>query len=263
MTVNPYAIRVSSEKGGVGKTVVAINLAVLLSMLKYRVLLVDADFSNPSIGLYLGMEDVSIGIKDVMSGTSKFETTISRFSPTGLHLLLGTLAGGKFSPTDEEVDRVGRAATDYGYDFIILDTSPGMGATGAFMYYGEVLLVTTPQISALTSVLRLAKAYDNHKLKHNLVINRFKNKGYEISLDEIERIYERKVLTALPEDEIVPTSIGAHIPAYLLDRKNPFSLRIYELAKAFTPIITQGTLKISNRRGIFAFIKRILGLNRM
>ena len=49
----PYIIGISSQKGGVGKTTISVNLAVALKTLGYKVLLVDSDTTNPSVGSIL------------------------------------------------------------------------------------------------------------------------------------------------------------------------------------------------------------------
>ncbi len=63
----PYIIRVSSTKGGVGKSAIAVNLAVSIEMYGYRTLIVDLDTINPSVGLYLGLANVSIGAEEAMN----------------------------------------------------------------------------------------------------------------------------------------------------------------------------------------------------
>ena len=50
----PYIIRISSQKGGVGKTTIAVNLGVILSLFKYKTLVVDCDAANPTVGFHWG-----------------------------------------------------------------------------------------------------------------------------------------------------------------------------------------------------------------
>ena len=61
--------------------------------------------------------------------------------------------------------------------------------------------------------------YDKIKINHNLVVNRVRNKRYEISVGEIEDIYEKKVSGVIEEDDIVPISVSEHIPAFILDTR--------------------------------------------
>ena len=62
----PYLIRLSSTKGGVGKSVIAVNLAAALQMYGFKTLVVDMDTINPCVGLYLGIQDSSTGTFDAM-----------------------------------------------------------------------------------------------------------------------------------------------------------------------------------------------------
>lgn len=59
------AILVHSNKGGVGKTFVAINIASILSRMGLKVGLMDADFYNPCFKVMMGLEDSSIKIKNL------------------------------------------------------------------------------------------------------------------------------------------------------------------------------------------------------
>jgi MinD superfamily P-loop ATPase len=81
----------------------------------------------------------------------------------------------------------------------------------------EALLVSTPEMASVVNVVRLATCFDKVRLKHNLVLNKIKNKRYELHQREIEEMYENKIIAKLPDDNIVPISIEQHIPAYMLN----------------------------------------------
>jgi MinD-like ATPase involved in chromosome partitioning or flagellar assembly len=231
----PYIIGVSSQKGGVGKTTISVNLAMAFKLLNYSVLLVDSDTTNPSIGIHLGLEKANIGYRDVLYDKADLANAIVVHGVTGLHVLPGTLISKSFTPPSQaNIQRLkNKISRSSYYNLIIFDTAPGFVEEDLSNYYDETLIITTPEMSACTSSLRLAHQYDQMKIKHNLVVNRVKNKRYEISIPEIEEIYEKKVLGEIPEEEIVPISIAEHIPAYLVNPSSGFSKSIKSIARSY------------------------------
>ncbi len=263
----PYIIRISSQKGGVGKTTIAVNLGVILSLLSYKVLIVDCDYANPTVGFHLGMNQANVGYKDVLTGKADMNDALAMHSPSGLRVLPGTIGPYSFVPEEKDNARFLDMLSQTKYGFIILDTSPGFAFSEPFRYYSEALLVTTPEASSCTAVMRLARSYTEEKLKHNLVINRVRNRKYEFSIDEIEDMYENKAIAVLPEDDIVPTSISQHIPAFLINPKSNFSNAVKTLSRRYASRIDtldmDGYAKASSSKGgIFGFIKRLLGIGR-
>ena len=78
-------ILIASGKGGVGKTLVATNLSVALSRLKYRVLLVDGNLKKPNIDF--GKKH-NYTIHDILAGEKHPEKAIYQY-PNGLKVILG------------------------------------------------------------------------------------------------------------------------------------------------------------------------------
>ncbi|MDE1871673.1 MAG: MinD/ParA family protein [Candidatus Micrarchaeota archaeon] len=260
---NPYIIGISSQKGGVGKTTISVNLSVALRSLNYRVLLIDADTTNPSVGFHMGLDKANTGYRDVVYGRANLRDAIAIHSPTGLHVLPGTLNTKQFSPPSSRIDSLGGALRNSNYDFIMFDTAPGSVELDISKYYDEALILTTPEMSACTSSMRLANRYNQMKIIHNLAVNRVRNKRYEISLEEIEEIYEKKVRGTLPEDDIVPISISQHIPAYVLGPDSRFSKGIRSMAKKYASSdsrLTMGFEDMGVRARIASFLKRLFGL---
>ncbi len=233
MAPKPYFIKVSSQKGGVGKTVISINLAITLKNSGKKVLLVDADFANPSVGIHLRFENIETGIEDVMSGNAKLEKAIVKYFPTGLDILPGSISEGEVSSnklTDSEIDTVCTALQKTAYDYVVFDTSPGITSERFLLYNNEVLLVTTPDTPSITSMIRLANTYSKHGIRNNFVINRFRQDRRQLRVEEIEDVMKKKALGILPEDPDVPLSIEKQIPACLMNEESAFSQGISKLA---------------------------------
>ncbi len=156
-------IVIASQKGGVGKTTVCLNLALAFAERGVNTLLVDLD-PQGAIGLSLGQKDTAWpGIADLMMGVVPKEKTIVR---TKLPLL-SILARGRLDPRDICEYETALYSTNLlsdtlkkvegGFDLLILDTPGGMGMiTRAILRIAEFVLVpvqaevlagrSTPQI---------------------------------------------------------------------------------------------------------------------
>jgi len=259
---DPYIIRISSQKGGVGKSIVAINFATALKSMGYKALLIDSDFSNPSIGVYLGLEDVNLGYKEIFFGKADPVRAIIPYNTTGLSILPGTISAKQFVPNRVEVERLIPKLRKLNYDFIIIDTQPGYLVPELLGLYDEAMIITTPEMSSLLAGIKLAHVYDSKKLKHSLVVNRVKNKRYELSVSEIEEIYENRVSGVLPEDEVVPLSVADHIPAYTMNRRAQFSRSISSMSNLYTGRAHgESPERAEVSGGFLSFLRRLFHLN--
>jgi MinD-like ATPase involved in chromosome partitioning or flagellar assembly len=231
MRAGPYIIRISSQKGGVGKTTVAVNLSTGLSILNYKVLLVDADMSNPSVIFYLGLRMPEVSFKDVLLGKSKLEKADVLYKPTGMHVL----PDSQTEQVEVEPSRfkvLGNQLRKTEFDFVIFDTSPGLIPENfVYYYYDEALLVSTPELPAIASVMKLAGIFNKDKIKHNLVINRFDK---EIEIEDVTELYGKEPLAVFPEDGTVRESLAKQIPAYLAEKTAPFTKEMNSLVKYYS-----------------------------
>lgn len=170
-------IAITSGKGGVGKTNLTVNLAIALGMAGQRVLVIDADLGMANVDVVLGsmsrkhllnlLED-EVELSDVLihgpygvnyiSGGSGIEKA-KTFNRTQRRTLMSKLAG------------CGQLA-----DIILVDTGAGLGKNvmDFILAADEVLLVTTPEPTALTDAYAVMKAYSMYSKKKNLklVVNR-------------------------------------------------------------------------------------------
>jgi chromosome partitioning protein len=124
---------VINQKGGVGKTTTAINLAAALAMLSRRVLLVDLDpQANASSGI--GISEPEATVYDVLIGKASARQVIRDSNIPNLKILPASsdLAGAavELDATTENMKLLSKAllAVRPNYDFIIVDSPPSVGA---------------------------------------------------------------------------------------------------------------------------------------
>ena len=264
----PYSIIVSSQKGGVGKTTISVNLSTALGQSGYKVLLVDADYSDPCVGFHLGLENANAGLRAVVTGRAKLENVVVLHNPTGLHVLTGEITAKPFHPSASQQKYLRESLEKSGYDFVIIDMPPGaedLEEVEAFCCENsrQVIIVLTPEMSACSSAIRLAQIYEKQHILHNMVANRVKNKAYELSVSEIEDAVGEGLMGVLPEDENVPISIAQHIPVLLLKNRSGFSGAIKSLARRASNRVgyEPGEERYVPHRGggFFAWLMRLFG----
>ena len=261
----PYMIRIGSTKGGVGKSVTAINLAVALQEYGYKTLIIDLDIVNPCVGLYLGMQDTNIGTLEVIGKQADLKRAIVPHAPTGLHVLQGRITyAGEENPDKDRITAFYQTLKGLEYDFIIVDTQPGEPFPEfpeSVKYYDEAIVIALPDEASCISAVKMFKKNGEEGVKTSLVVNKISNRRYELSIREIEDMCENKVTGALPEDENVKVGVAQHTPIYLLNRKSPFSVGIDDIANTYSSriyVTRRPAGDYVTGRGFMAMIRRII-----
>ena len=165
-----HIVAVSSGKGGVGKSTVAVNLAIALARLGYSVGLLDTDIFGPSIPKMLGVEQ-----EQVFAVNKDGRDLIVPVEKWGVKLLS---IGFFVAPTTATLWRGGMACNalkqliadaDWGeLDYLILDTPPGtsdihLSLLQTLKLTGAVI-VSTPQQVALADARKGIDMYQNEKV---------------------------------------------------------------------------------------------------
>lgn len=160
-------IAISSGKGGVGKSTIAVNLAVSLARNGVKVALVDGDIYGPSIPRMLGVEDahpevISAGGKETMVPVEKYGIkimSIGFFASKNQSLIWrGPMVANAITQLIEN--------TQWGeIDIMIIDYPPGTGdiqlTTVQKLKLNGAIVVTTPQEIALNDARKAASMFRN------------------------------------------------------------------------------------------------------
>ena len=128
-------IAIANQKGGVGKTTTAINLAASLAVLEKKVLIIDADpQANTTSGLNFSPDnDEKRTLYEVMIGTIDVRDTLIQTEIANLHMIPShiNLVGAEIEMLeDESRESVLKNALDRiknEYDYIVIDCSPSLG----------------------------------------------------------------------------------------------------------------------------------------
>jgi MinD-like ATPase involved in chromosome partitioning or flagellar assembly len=193
------SIGILSIKGGVGKTSSAIALGDAISCLGKKVLLVDANFSAPNLGMYLNMINPAKGLHDIMERKAGYGEAIRRF---GNFDVLPTSASSKsrINPFDL---RKKVSSLKNKYDVIIIDSPPTLSeeTLASLLASDEVIIVTTPDYATLGMTLKAIKLAKQRDIRiDGILINKVHGKGFELSIDDIEKTAEVPVLAIIPHD---------------------------------------------------------------
>lgn len=196
-------ITITSGKGGVGKTTTAINLGTALNFFGKDVIILDANLTTPNVGLHLGAPIVPISLNHVLSGKAKLVDAIyehesgTKIIPSSLSIK--DLRKLDYSKLREVVKKLKNAT-----DFVIFDSAAGLGeeALAAMEIGDENIIVTNPEITAVTDALKTSKVLEQMgKPVKGIIINKVKRSKSEMPVKNIAEMLELPVLGIIPEDK--------------------------------------------------------------
>ena len=203
-------IVITSGKGGVGKTTTAINLGAAISYFGRDVLIVDGNLTTPNVGIHFGSPEVPVNLNHVISGKAEvFEAVYEHES--GLKIIPSSLSIKELKRIKPE--RLKNFKKDFTKisDIVIVDSAAGLGneAMAPISMADEVIIVTNPEMPAITDALKTAKlAEEMRKTILGIIITKVRKDDIELQPETVKEMLEAPILGMVPYDLCVPQSLN-------------------------------------------------------
>lgn len=267
-------ITITSGKGGVGKSNTSINLALELSKLGKRVILIDADLGLANVEILLGIRP-KYNLSDLLY-KDKTVSEIITYGPNNLGLISG--GSGVFELMNLKKDDILKLTRSFYEldrlaDVIIIDTGAGVSdnVTEFIINSSDVLLIVTPEPTSITDSYALLKSiarnpnFYKDKTSVKIISNgaNSESKGLEIfqKISIVAYKYldiDIEYLGMVPLDECVRKAVIKQIPYTVAYPNSEASQGIRDIAKKILIIDQEEKEEGKTTRGIVGMIYNFL-----
>lgn len=228
-----FMTTVFSAKGGVGKTTVAVNLAVALAQRGERVVLLDLDLGFGDVAISLGLTPERTLTDAAALGADLDFSALDRIlvrHASGVEVLAAPLDPSTAETTPASTVTHCLNALSDRVDHVVIDTPPALDerVLAATDYSDVVALVSSLDVPALKN-LRLAmstlRSIGLSAERQRVVITR-SNSHVGVALDEVPAALAHPVSALIPSSSAVPLSINSGVPLLMSTPDHPVSSAI-------------------------------------
>ena len=267
-------ITITSGKGGVGKSNIAVNLAVQFQRMGKKTIIFDADFGLANVEVMFGTIP-KYTLSDLIYHDKEIEDIITD-GPEGVGFISGgsgimglnNLTPDQISYLVKSVEKLSSMA-----DVVIVDT--GAGISDSVMEFvassPEILLVTTPEPSSLTDAYSLLKMlYRNPKYdKNESVIHVMTNRAMSQSegkmvFDKLDSVVKQfldgfiEYIGIIPQDAMLEKAVRIQKPVSIVSPNAKSAKRFEELAQY---LWTGGEQNASGQNALRQFLTKLFNLS--
>lgn len=264
-------LAVTSAKGGVGKTNLAVNLGLALAARGLRVGVLDADLGLANVDLVLGMTP-PYDIGHVLYGQKTLEEILLE-GPNGLKVLAGGAGLYELANLSRwRLERLVRSLSqlDELLDILLIDTGAGISRNvlSFVLEVEEVLVVTTPEPPSIADAYSMIKVItlEGRRSRVHLVVNMARDEREAHAVyRKLEALSNQFLQTSLrylgfvPRDEAVGWAVRQQVPVLLSYPSSRASQAIGRLAA-----VLEGGLEVRQAsgqpQGVAALVARVARL---
>ncbi|MBR1908456.1 AAA family ATPase [bacterium] len=255
---NSKVLTIFSNKGGVGKTSIAVNLALeLANITKEKVALVDLNMHLGDVTTFLDIKpsfDISYLVKKIDSADEEFMlSTLEQYNNTGMYVLADPpyMEEAKKIQPNEIQKTINKLRTTFPY--IIIDTNSTFDAitVTALDNSDLILLVSAINVPAVRNCQRCLDAFDRlgyEEEKTKIIVNRYMEND-DIKIEDVEKAIDKPVYWRIPNNYYTITSaICKGKPVSVINNDSNIAKSYRELATNISDnIYRQSVIKKINR----------------
>ena len=203
-------IVIASGKGGVGKTTSAINLGAALNHFGKEVLIIDGNLTTPNVGLHLNSPEVPISLNHVLLEKANVDEAIYEHN-SGIKIIPSSLSVKELKKLEPKNMINFKKDFKKNAEYIIVDSAAGLGeeANSAMRLADELIIITNPEMPAITDALKTIKVAEQMKKKvRGVIMTRIRKDKLEMDPSVVKEMLEVPVLGMIPEDLVVKKSLN-------------------------------------------------------
>lgn len=221
------AIVFTSGKGGVGKTTTIANIGAGLSLLEKKVIMLDTDMGLRNLDVVMGLEDrINYNLMDLLDQKCRLKQALIKDSRyPNLYMIPASLNCFNLKDYEQAFQKLVRILKKE-FDYCLIDCPAGIDSGFSFATgcADRLVIVTTPQLSAISDATRVVKLLESrHFYNLDLLINqineRLIKKQDSLNISDIEDVIGFASIGQIPWDDKVAISQNRGIPVVSMRSK--------------------------------------------